>query len=305
MRTAGHGLRILALGALLLAPATLPALAGGGAGGPCAAAAGRPHAALVVDTGSDATTYCVALDAATVNGLHLIQLAGSQFGLHYRLGFGGQAVCMLADVGATGNDCFGAYPDYWGYWHGDGAGSWAWAGSGAGSARIGDGDMDGWVWGPGDSGTSHAAPPALALADVCVPSPSPSPSPSPKPSPGGGGSGGSGGGSGDGGGGSGSDGGAGSGGGSGNALAPSVAAPAGSPTPRPSTRSSRTPGPDVAASPSSTVVDGETVHAAAPIAPGSGGSGGPPTAGLVAVGAAALLGLGGWMRVRRRPKATP
>jgi hypothetical protein len=303
MRTAHQGLRILALGSLLLAPATLPAVAGGGVGGPCAAAAGRPHAALVVDTGNDATTYCVALDAATVSGLHLIQLAGAQFGLHYRLGFGGQAVCMLRDVGATGGDCFGAYPDYWGYWHGDGAGGWAWAGSGAGSATVGDGDMDGWVWGSGDSGTSHAVPPALTLTDVCTASPSPSPSPSPPPTPGSGGSGG--GDTGAFGGGSGTPG---SGSGSHPATATATATTAvavGSPTPQASARTARSQEPKVTAAPSSTIVDGETVHAAAPIAPGAGGSSGPPAGGFVALGAVALLGVGGWMRVRRRSEPAP
>ena len=134
----------------------------------CAAeASGASHAALVVDTGPRTTTYCVALDATSVTGIHLIQLAGSQFGLQYQLGFGGQAVCQLAGVGASGGDCFGSYPDFWGYWHGNGSGGWSWAGSGAGSASIGDGDMEGWVWGSGDSGTTHAAPPALAFDDVC------------------------------------------------------------------------------------------------------------------------------------------
>ncbi len=161
----------LALSAAVFAPA-----AAGSAPACAAEASGAPHAALVVGTGGGTTTYCVALDASSVSGIHLIQLAGSQFGLQYRLGFGGQAVCQLAGVGPSGSDCFGDYPDFWGYWHGDGRGGWSWAGSGAGSASISDGDMEGWTWGSGDSGTTHAAPPALAFDDVCEdiePSPTP------------------------------------------------------------------------------------------------------------------------------------
>ncbi len=56
---------------------------------------GGPHAALVVDTGQQATSYCVALDASSVSGTRLIELASEQYGLAYRLGFGGRAVCML------------------------------------------------------------------------------------------------------------------------------------------------------------------------------------------------------------------
>jgi hypothetical protein len=303
MRRTDRALRVAALGALLLGPATLPALLGG-SGSSCAAAAGRPHAALVVDTGGDATTYCVALDAATVSGVHLIQLAGSQFRLSYRLGFGGQAVCMLNGVGASGNDCFGSYPYYWGYWHGDGVGHWTWAGSGAGSARVGDGGMDGWVWGSGDSSTTHAAPPALALTDVCTvgPSPTPSTSPSPTPAPGSGG----------GAGGSGGSGGAGSGGGGdlGSGSEP-PAAPASSgiasPSPRENVATSHqahtSAGPPAVAK--TTVVGGETVRAAAPLAGGPGGTGGPPLGGVVAAAAVGLLAVGGWLRVRRRPGRSP
>ncbi|HEY6566141.1 MAG TPA: hypothetical protein VI341_01370 [Actinomycetota bacterium] len=173
----------LALTAAVFAPA-----AAGSAPACAAEASGAPHAALVVGTGGSTTTYCVALDASSVSGIHLIQLARTQFGLQYRLGFGGQAVCQLAGVGPTGGDCFGDYPDFWGYWHGDGHGAWSWAGSGAASASISDGDMEGWTWGSGDSATTHAHPPALAFEDVCEDI-APSPTPTQAPTHGGGGDG--------------------------------------------------------------------------------------------------------------------
>ena len=91
-------LRTLTFGLILAVPALAPAVAGSAPA--CAAeASGSSHAALVVNTGSQTTTYCVALDASSVTGIHLVQLAGSQFGLQYQLGFGGQAVCQLAGRG--------------------------------------------------------------------------------------------------------------------------------------------------------------------------------------------------------------
>ncbi len=182
--------RALAVGlALLVASAWsiagVPGLAG--APGLACAAEGGPRAALVVDTGSTVVRHCVALDGQNVSGTHLIELAASQHGLAYALGFGGQAVCMLAGVGPTGGDCWAEYPDYWGYWHGDGAGGWAWASGSAASFRVEDGDVEGWVWGPGDTPSTHAQPPRTRFGDVCAPvtpAPAPSSAPSPKPSQG-------------------------------------------------------------------------------------------------------------------------
>jgi hypothetical protein len=174
-----------ALGIAALSPALAPAVTGGAPA--CAASAGQPHAGLVIDTGGHATSYCVALDASSVSGLHLIELAGQQFGLQYRLGFGGQAVCRLNGVGPDGDDCFADYPLFWGYWHGSGDDGWSWASSGAGSARVSDGDRDGWSWGTGDSGSSHAPPPAESFDQICATSsPSPTPTPSRPPKHGGG-----------------------------------------------------------------------------------------------------------------------
>src|SRR5256885_963059 len=190
-------LRSVVLGAAValaaLSPALAPAVTGGAAA--CAAGAGEPHAGLVVDTGGHATSYCVALDASSVSGIHLIELAGQQFGLQYGLGFGGQAVCRLNGVGPDGDDCFADYPLFWGYWHGSGDDGWSWASTGAGSARVSDGDRDGWSWGTGQSGITHAPPPAERFDQICAqssPSPSPTPTRPPRHRGGGGGTGGSG-----------------------------------------------------------------------------------------------------------------
>ena len=171
---------LLVTAALLVV--AMPAASGGAAA--CAAATG-PHAALVVDTGSRSTAYCVALDAPTVTGIHLIQLAGAQHGLTYGLGFGGQAVCRLQGVGPAGNDCFADHPNFWGYWHGDGHGGlerWTWASTGAASTTVGSGDVEGWAWGAGDSPATHPMPPRVGIDAVCAPEAEPTPTPSTPPS---------------------------------------------------------------------------------------------------------------------------
>jgi hypothetical protein len=151
-----------------------------------ACAATDERAALVVDTGTQARSYCVALGAGAVSGTELIRLAHEQYGLDYRLGFGGRAVCRLAGVGVDDGDCFGAYPDFWGYWHGDGAGGWTWAGASAADWTVEAGDIEGWQWGPGQDGATHAAPPPTTEEDVCRPL-EPPPDPEPHGDGGGGG----------------------------------------------------------------------------------------------------------------------
>jgi hypothetical protein len=142
------------------------------ASGEATACAGEgARAALVVDTGDGVHNLCVALPDEQVSGIELIVLAAEQHGLSYRLGYGGDAVCMLAGVGTSGDDCFERYPDFWGYWRGDGGGGWSWSGSGAGSTVVGDGDVEGWSWGSGNNGDSHPRPPETAFASVCAPGP--------------------------------------------------------------------------------------------------------------------------------------
>ncbi len=141
----------------------------------CAAEEG-PRAALVVDTGGNVYRLCVRLDATRVSGLHLIELASSQYGLTYRFGEGGQAVCMLANVGATGDDCFGEHPYFWGFWVGDGSGGWSWSGSGAGSVSVGEGGTHGWSWDTGDGPSTHRPPPRTTHRSVCPAPEKPDPS---------------------------------------------------------------------------------------------------------------------------------
>jgi len=239
-----------------------------GAAPACAAATG-PHAALVIDTGAGAHAFCIALDAASVSGIHLIELAGTQDHLSYGFGSGGQAVCRLAGVGPHGDDCFADYPDYWGYWHGDGRGGWTWSSSGAASTQVGDGTLDAWVWGSGDSGATHPKPPSLGIDDVCVPATAaPTPAPTASRSPG-----------------------ATSAPGSGvrSSASPMPARPS---TARPTTPSGAVP---VTVAPPQR---GSPTVAAFAAAEGPPGSGGPGPGLLVALVLGAALAGGGWLRLR-------
>ena len=270
----------------------------------CAAEGDR--AALVVDTGGSVQSFCVALPDGETSGLGLIALANEQHGLAYKLGFGGEAVCMLAGVGPTSDDCFEEYPNFWGYWRGDGSGGWIWSGTGAGSTVVEDGDVQGWSWGSGSNGDSHPRPPATSFGDVCA-SAAAEPPPTKKPRtrddrdpPA-----------------SRSD----ESGGSGvrppprSALGPSVAAGPGDALDRPRHRrpparegrprqrrdptrggaDGKVAGVTAFQSPSPTALAGETAGALEPAA-----SSGPPAAGLAALGAAALLGGVGLVIERRR-----
>jgi hypothetical protein len=160
---------------LVATAAIAAALPLGAVGAESACAAEGPRAVLVVNAGDDGGLhrYCVALPAQSVSGIRFLELAHEQHGLTYRLGHGGQAVCMLAGVGPEEGDCFGEYPDFWGYFRGDGSGGWRWSNTGPGSTIVGDGDVDGWSWGRGGSPSSHPKPPRTKFAEVC-PAPPPS-----------------------------------------------------------------------------------------------------------------------------------
>jgi len=166
--------RWLVAGALVVAALPLPL----GVMSEPACAATPDHAGLVVDTGSDSSSYCVALPASSVTGTDLIQLAGEQYGLDYRLGFDGGGVCRLAGVGPADGDCFGDFPSFWGYWRGDGSGGWTWSNVGASQTTVGIGDVDGWAWGEGTDAQTHPRPRDTTFEQAC-PSASPTPHSSP------------------------------------------------------------------------------------------------------------------------------
>lgn len=136
---------------------------------PGACAAEGPRAVLVVDTEQSGGQYryCVALDDEQVSGIHVIELANEQYGLDYRLGYGGNAVCVLAGVGYESDECLKEGPEFWGYWRGNGSGGWNWSSTGAHMTVVEDGDVEGWSWGTGQDGSSHPQPPATKFGSVC------------------------------------------------------------------------------------------------------------------------------------------
>ena len=256
-------------------------------------------AALVVDTGGRETRYCVAMDSPRLSGIELIELAAEQYGLDYRLGYGGAAVCRLDHVGIDGGECFTDSDEFWAYWRGTGAG-WSWSSTGAASTVVEPGDVEGWSWGSGRDGSTHPAPPPTSYASACRDA-----SPSPDP------------GAGDGAGGGDPSGGTGGGGGDAAILprAGDEGGPARQPSggdgaggARPSDRNaaaategdrhpaSAPPTESSEPSPEPGPVDA-TPLAAAPLE-GTG----PPIAALASAGGAiVLLLLAGWLSLRRRP----
>ena len=138
-------------------------------GVPSACAAEGPSAVLVVDAedAGEESRYCVALPRSSVSGIELIELAHEQHGLDYRLGYGGNVVCVLAGVGYESDECLTEGPEFWGYWRGDGSGGWDWSSVGGNSTRVEDGDVEGWSWGTGNDGSSHPQPPRTTFASVC------------------------------------------------------------------------------------------------------------------------------------------
>ena len=284
--------------------AALVATASPVAFGATAACAGEgARAALVVDTGNSVQTFCVSLPDGQTSGLGLIALANEQHGLAYKFGFGGEAVCMLAGVGPTSDDCFEQYPNFWGYWRGDGSGGWAWSGSGAGSTTVTDGDVEGWSWGSGSDGESHPRPPETTFGDVCAAQAEKPPvtrKPRPRdedPAPSGSG-----------------------GGGQARprrpAPGPTAAVTGDRPAPDPGRKRTggKGEGPKKSRRPKARKSDDKTA-ALAPTAPASPTAldeqpaaalepteqSGPPAAGLAALGVAALLGGAGFVISRRRP----
>lgn len=250
-----------------------------------ACAATQQRAALVVDTGTQARSYCVALGAAAVSGTDLIRLAHAQYGLDYRLGYGGRAVCRLDGVGVDGGDCFADFPDYWGYWHGDGSGGWTWASASAADWTVHPGDVEGWQWGTGEDATTHAMPPGTTEEDVCPPL-----EPSPTASPvGGGGGGGHGGGSPDA-----SD----SPGAAGPPTPPATVTPTADRAPRDRVRGEATPTP----TPSSTGAPPVSLAAAQGPGPPPADAGGAGP--LLALAAVIGLGVAGSIVIRRRTAAS-
>ncbi|MDQ3984933.1 MAG: hypothetical protein M3280_00300 [Actinomycetota bacterium] len=125
-------------------------------------------AVLVVDTGGREYELCVELNDDEVSGIELVQLAHQQHGLDYQLGYGGQAVCQLANIPEPNppEECFEQGEPFWGYWRDQGSG-WQWSGTGAGSTLVSEGDVEGWAFGEGNNGDSHPTPPSADYEEVC------------------------------------------------------------------------------------------------------------------------------------------
>ncbi|MDQ3955675.1 MAG: hypothetical protein M3285_09010 [Actinomycetota bacterium] len=152
----------LTFGGLLLPP--------GGPKPACAQEQG-PHAVLVVDRGSQGGAldpFCVSLGEAEVSGREFIELAAQQYREVNQISFGhgGEAVCMLADVGTTEDECLQPGEPFWGYWRSEG-GRWEWSSEGITGTTVDDGDIEGWSWDTETGPAGRNRPPHPSFSGVC------------------------------------------------------------------------------------------------------------------------------------------
>lgn len=111
---------------------------------------------LVVDTGDEVKTRCVAFSGESITAVDLLRRADvgvvtAQFSL-------GEAVCALCGVGCPADNCFCDGDAYWNSSTSTGDGSWQRAATGASSRRLTEGDVDGWAWGADGARPSSSAP---------------------------------------------------------------------------------------------------------------------------------------------------
>jgi hypothetical protein len=122
-----------------------------------AGADGRNHAAVIIETGTEAHRVVISFDADSISGVEALSLVpGANVGVAGFAGLGA-GVCSLFGVGHPTEDCLGTAgdPRYWAYWHvpagQSGFNEATYARAGAGSVRVRNGDTEGWRFGTGEA----------------------------------------------------------------------------------------------------------------------------------------------------------
>ena len=127
---------------------------------------------------SGSPSYCVALDASSVDGMHLIELASEQYGLGLPAGVRRPGRLHAGGRRRRRRRLLRRLPELLGVLPrsrrlrldvGDGERGRS-SGAPTATARR-------WSWGAGDSGTTHGAPPATSIDDACGTAPEPEPEP--------------------------------------------------------------------------------------------------------------------------------
>jgi hypothetical protein len=104
-------------------------------------------------------TTCVSFTENSLTGLKLLQRSGLKVETATNP-TQGIAVCKIAEIGNTSNDCFGSMPNYWSYWQMGGNGL-AYSVIGADQSQVVDGGVDAWIWGSGNP------PPLITYQNIC------------------------------------------------------------------------------------------------------------------------------------------
>lgn len=124
-----------------------------------AAGEGANEASVVIDSGTDATRYCVRFDD-TITGLDALKQTGAALRLQ-DYGAGQVIVCAIDEVGCRYPDerCFCQFGEetiFWGYYRADTGGAWSFSEQGAADAIVEDGSVEAWRYAAHDETGGNA-----------------------------------------------------------------------------------------------------------------------------------------------------
>jgi len=123
-----------------------------------------PQKAGLVVTLPDGSSLlrCVEFTGETISGFELLEKSGLALETSFDPSKG-NAVCGIEGQGCGNDNCFCGVPDYWSYWHLDGA-EWSYSQWGANTFDVLPETVDGWSWGD--------QPPALSsFEEICAENP--------------------------------------------------------------------------------------------------------------------------------------
>lgn len=151
----------------VIAAALAAALAG------TAVASADGEVGLVIQEGTETTTYCIAYTGEGITGEELLKRAGlavEQFG-----GGGGRTVCAIGGTGCSDassfTSCFceckgGGSCVYWAFFTREYGKAWVYSSLAFNLLKADDGDLHGWKWGAGGP-SSAPAPADITFEQVC------------------------------------------------------------------------------------------------------------------------------------------
>lgn len=126
---------------------------------------------LVIQTGSEVETHCVAYSGDSITGEQALLSVGKTLS---QFGSGGRTVCAIDSVGcqdaSSFSSCFcecqGRECTYWAFFTRDYGANWVYSSLGFNLLRATDGDVHGWKWGAGGP-SSAPAPVDISFDQIC------------------------------------------------------------------------------------------------------------------------------------------